>query len=73
MAIESMFSWYRQSALTIVYLSDVSDPGTLARGEWFRRAWTLLELLAPLTMLFYIQDWSLLPPIVEPQGWFCCH
>ncbi|KIK19213.1 hypothetical protein PISMIDRAFT_157857 [Pisolithus microcarpus 441] len=27
--------------------------------EWFRRGWTLQELLAPRTVLFYTQNWSL--------------
>ncbi|KAI6024696.1 hypothetical protein BKA83DRAFT_4251037 [Pisolithus microcarpus] len=57
--IGSMFSWYQQSALTIVYLSDVPDTGSLGSSEWFRRGWTLQELLAPRTVLFYTQDWSL--------------
>ncbi|KIO09071.1 hypothetical protein M404DRAFT_91185, partial [Pisolithus tinctorius Marx 270] len=58
-AIGSMFAWYRQSSLTIVYLSDVPDTGLLGNSEWFRRGWTLQELLAPQTVLFYTQSWSL--------------
>ncbi|KAI6012671.1 hypothetical protein F5J12DRAFT_912036 [Pisolithus orientalis] len=57
--IGSMFAWYRQSALTIVYLSDISNTGSLGSSEWFRRGWTLQELLAPQTVVFYTQDWSL--------------
>ncbi|KAI6154900.1 heterokaryon incompatibility protein-domain-containing protein [Pisolithus tinctorius] len=58
-AIGSMFTWYRRSSLTVVYLSDVQDTGSLGNSEWFRRGWTLQELLAPRTVLFYTQDWSL--------------
>ncbi|KAI6044168.1 hypothetical protein EDC04DRAFT_463074 [Pisolithus marmoratus] len=58
-AIGSMFSWYRQSSLTIVYLSDVSNNDSLAHSAWFKRGWTLQELLAPHTVLFYARDWSL--------------
>ena len=58
-AIGSMFSWYRQSALTLVHLADVSDIGTLTSSAWFKRGWTLQELLAPHTMLFFTRDWSL--------------
>ena len=58
-AIGSMFSWYRQSALTIVHLADVSEMGTLSSSEWFKRGWTLQELLAPRSLLFFTQDWSL--------------
>ena len=58
-AIGSMFSWYRLSALTMVHLADVSDMGRLTDSVWFRRGWTLQELLAPRTMLFFTRDWSL--------------
>ena len=59
-AIGSMFSWYRLSALTMVHLADVSlDMGRLTSSEWFKRGWTLQELLAPHTMLFFTRDWSL--------------
>ncbi|KAI6014331.1 hypothetical protein EDC04DRAFT_2578814, partial [Pisolithus marmoratus] len=58
-AIGSMFSWYRRSSVTIVYLSDVSNTGPLANSVWFKRGWTLQELLASRTVLFYTHDWSL--------------
>ncbi|KAI6155036.1 hypothetical protein BKA82DRAFT_75204, partial [Pisolithus tinctorius] len=57
--IGSMFAWYRQSALTIVYLSDVPDAGSFGSSEWFGRGWTLQELLAPKRILFYTKNWSL--------------
>ncbi|KAH7922973.1 hypothetical protein BV22DRAFT_1130987 [Leucogyrophana mollusca] len=61
-SINSMFLWYRNSCLTIVYLSDVEDfsRGSLIRSEWFRRGWTLQEMLAPRAVQFYKSDWSLL-------------
>ncbi|KIO09227.1 hypothetical protein M404DRAFT_309019 [Pisolithus tinctorius Marx 270] len=58
-AIGSMFAWYRRSSITVVYLSDVPDTDSLGNSEWFRRGWTLQELLAPRTVLFYTQSWSL--------------
>ncbi|KAI6113386.1 hypothetical protein EV401DRAFT_2236740, partial [Pisolithus croceorrhizus] len=58
-AIGSMFSWYHWSSLTIVHLSDVFDAGSLADSVWFTRGWTLQELLASHTVLFYTYDWSL--------------
>ena len=58
-AIGSMFSWYRQSALTMVHLADVSGTGTLTSSVWFKRGWTLQELLAPHFLLFFTRDWSL--------------
>ncbi|KAI6111674.1 hypothetical protein EDD16DRAFT_948267 [Pisolithus croceorrhizus] len=58
-AIGSMFSWYRRSSLTIVYLADIGDIGSLASSIWFKRGWTLQELLASNTVMFYACDWSL--------------
>ncbi|KAG2152802.1 hypothetical protein DEU56DRAFT_977193 [Suillus clintonianus] len=61
-SLNSMFIWYRHSALTIVYLSDVvpsSKSGALARSAWNTRGWTLPEFLAPEIVLFYQRDWSL--------------
>ncbi|KAG1854595.1 hypothetical protein F4604DRAFT_1932654 [Suillus subluteus] len=61
-SVNSMFIWYRNSALTIIYLSDVSpssQPGALASSVWNTRGWTVQEFLAPRLVLFYQKDWSL--------------
>lgn len=60
-SISSMFSWYHGSALTIIYLSDVtvSSVKALSRSQWFRRGWTLQELLAAKVIQLYKRDWSL--------------
>jgi hypothetical protein len=61
-SVNSMFVWYRRSALTIVYLSDVppsSRPGALVNSVWNTRGWTVQEFLAPRIVLFYQQDWTL--------------
>ncbi|KAI5998613.1 hypothetical protein EDD15DRAFT_2528063 [Pisolithus albus] len=58
-AIGSMFSWYHWSSLTIVHLPDVFDGDSLAGSVWLTRGWTLQELLASHTVLFYTQNWSL--------------
>jgi hypothetical protein len=61
-SLNSMFIWYRHSALTIVYLSDVppsSKPGALAKSEWNRRGWTFQEFLASKIIRFYQKDWTL--------------
>ncbi|KAG2346381.1 hypothetical protein BDR05DRAFT_959241 [Suillus weaverae] len=54
-----MFVWYRQSALTIVYLSDVPPSvkwGALANCDWNTRGWTVQEFLAPRAL--YLNDRS---------------
>jgi len=66
-AIASMFSWYRRSALTIVYLADVARNGKLSSSEWFKRGWTLQELLAPRNVLFYTREWSLYKSSSSPN------
>ncbi|KAI6046611.1 hypothetical protein EDC04DRAFT_1483800 [Pisolithus marmoratus] len=66
-AIGSMSSWYRNSALTIVHLSDVSGTMSFADSVWFKRGWTLQELLASPRVLFYTQDWSLYKNCTSPN------
>ncbi|KAI3548188.1 HET domain-containing protein [Colletotrichum filicis] len=69
-AINSMYKWYQEASLCLAFLSDVAycEPGTsecgaaLTRGRWFTRGWTLQELLAPVSLDFYAQDWKLLGP-----------
>ncbi|KAF4573682.1 hypothetical protein EYR36_008200 [Pleurotus pulmonarius] len=56
-AIRSMYNWYRNAKLCIVYLS-ASRPGVLEGDPWFKRGWTLQELLAPKRLKFFCQDWS---------------
>lgn len=49
---------HRHSALTIVYLSDItssSKPGS----AWNTQGWTFQEFLAPKIDLFYRKDWTL--------------
>jgi hypothetical protein len=60
-SLNSMFAWYRRSALTVVYLSDVlpsSKSGALAKSVWNSRGWTVPEFLAPKVIRFYQQDWT---------------
>ncbi|KAI1417377.1 HET-domain-containing protein [Hypoxylon sp. FL1857] len=68
-AINSMYQWYKDSALCYAYLSDVDeiefpytpstedeDDGQISR--WFTRAWTLQELIAPSRINFYDRGWG---------------
>ena len=59
-AINSMYRWYSDASTCIVYLEDVG-PGqkSMDQSEWFERAWTLQELIAPATVLFYNHEWDL--------------
>lgn len=66
-AINSMFKWYRDAAKCYVYLADVSvkrkaQEGAVDLGawqaafrasDWFKRGWTLQELLAPSSVAFF--------------------
>lgn len=66
-AINSMFRWYSLAAVCYAYLSDVPDdddpsvPGSRFRtSRWFKRGWTLQELLAPKHVRFYNLEWHLI-------------
>ncbi|KAI6108303.1 hypothetical protein F5141DRAFT_108657 [Pisolithus sp. B1] len=61
-----MFGWYRRSTLIIVYLAGVCGSGSYAASEWFRRGWTLQELLASRTILFYTRSWTLCKNLESP-------
>ena len=69
-AINSMFRWYKDADKCYVYLSDVSaferTPGVppspttleaaLQNSRWFRRGWTLQELIAPVAVEFFSRE-----------------
>lgn len=66
-AINSMFQLYASSVICYAYLSDLDPDGGVdaenqtsqfARSRWFRRGWTLQELIAPQTVEFYDRDWN---------------
>ncbi|KAK1655484.1 heterokaryon incompatibility protein-domain-containing protein [Colletotrichum phormii] len=63
-AINSMFRWYQEARLCLVFLSDFGPdsartaPFEFAHCRWFTRGWTLQELLAPLDMDFYNKKWE---------------
>ncbi|PPJ51085.1 hypothetical protein CBER1_07909 [Cercospora berteroae] len=66
-SINSMFSWYGNSSICYAYLADVkptqklwSSKLDLMRSQWFKRGWTLQELLAPRTVVFVANDWSVI-------------
>lgn len=71
-AINSMFTWYRDSQVCFVHLADLEPIPTdmnkrdrrpflnehLARCRWFTRGWTLQELIASRNVEFYDQEWN---------------
>ncbi|KAJ8507586.1 hypothetical protein ONZ45_g10059 [Pleurotus djamor] len=62
-AIRSMYWYYRQAEVCIVYLADAFDRITFSKSSWFTRGWTLQELLAPSRLAFYYGDWKRVSPL----------
>ena len=69
-AINAMYGWYEKARVCYVYMADVSltyhhQPGVspdfnqrFRSSRWFHRGWTLQELLAPRTVVFYGSEWE---------------
>ncbi|KAI0017306.1 HET-domain-containing protein [Xylariomycetidae sp. FL0641] len=64
-AINSMFAWYHDAAICYAFLADVADEIATAEGresflgsKWFRRGWTLQELVAPKGIHFFSGGWA---------------
>lgn len=62
-AINSMFTWYRDSVICYAYLADVNGNGPFStenftKSRWLTRGWTLQELLAPTELDFYDSSWT---------------
>ncbi|KAF5344923.1 hypothetical protein D9758_011587 [Tetrapyrgos nigripes] len=63
-AINSMYQCYEDAVVCYVYLCDVSiefhprnPKSTFKDSRWFKRGWTLQELLAPRNVVFLDKDW----------------
>lgn len=63
-AINSMYRWYKEAQVCYAYLADVPSGEDLrypdspfAKSRWFTRGWTLQELIAPSSLVFYGKDW----------------
>ncbi|KAF5372101.1 hypothetical protein D9758_004923 [Tetrapyrgos nigripes] len=64
-ALNSMYMYYEDAAMCYVYLSDVSgayhprnEQSNFRDSRWFRRGWTLQELLAPEYVVFLDKNWQ---------------
>ena len=67
-AINSMYHWYKNQ-LCYVYLADVPHTGqrtsvegdsAFAKSRWFTRGWTLQELIAPSSVIFFDDTWQIM-------------
>ncbi|KAF8551231.1 hypothetical protein OG21DRAFT_1513009 [Imleria badia] len=56
-AIRAMYKWYRYAEVCIVHLAETDTLADFENEPWFRRGWTLQELLAPKRITFYNKDW----------------
>jgi len=54
--IRSMYAYYRNSVICLVYLFDIGIKHSL-ESEWFSRGWTLQEYVAPREVLFFNRVW----------------
>lgn len=73
-AINSMFQWYSRAMICYAYLIDVELPGDgskeddgeqslfhlIGQSRWFKRGWTLQELIAPIEVEFFDKNWEFL-------------
>lgn len=70
-AINSMWQWYYDASVCLVYLEDVGtdlEPSDHLRdSRWFTRGWTLIELLAPTRCQFFNRQWVSVGEKSDPQ------
>lgn len=76
-AINSMFRWYQKASVCYAYLADVPlgdrddlwhPDSKFCLSRWFRRGWTLQELLAPSKLHFYDERWTSLGTKTKLSG-----
>ncbi|KAK8059527.1 HET-domain-containing protein [Apiospora saccharicola] len=77
-AINSMYQWYRDSAICYAFLADVeperegktiwAKDSSFKTSRWFRRGWTLQELVASPLVSFYARDWSFIESKTAVEG-----
>ena len=79
-SINSMFAWYQNATVCYALFSDVLQGCLDENGNersllnqcqtarWFTRGWCLQELLAPTSIKFFAQDWTLIGSLDEMVG-----
>ncbi len=73
--IGKMWTWYERAVECYVHLSDVPSTdtqddewwSTFSNSQWFRRGWTLQELLAPHRLVFYDREWTQISTIMKHE------
>lgn len=61
-SLASMFYWYQKATTCYVWLSDVSTDDAVnwerafSRSRWFKRGWTLQEMIAPDSVRFFSKE-----------------
>ncbi|KIJ10306.1 hypothetical protein PAXINDRAFT_138538 [Paxillus involutus ATCC 200175] len=75
-AIRSMYRWYGDAEVCIVHLAKSSSVEEFSTEPWFKRGWTLQELLAPSRLRFYGMGWTPIRPDEEQddiygKGLYC--
>lgn len=53
-----MYRWYQEAEECYAYLADVSSESEFSSSRWFTRGWTLQELIAPWTVVFFNKNWE---------------
>ena len=69
-SINSMCKWYGNAAYCLAYLKDVRlgrETSGFDESEWFRRGWTLQELVVPREVFFLDVTWVLLGSKSDPE------
>ncbi|MCJ1458501.1 hypothetical protein MMC28_008874 [Mycoblastus sanguinarius] len=63
-SINSMYSWYQKAKICYAYLNDVpanvnaeTPNSPFAKSRWFKRGWTLQELIGPSELVFFSHKW----------------
>lgn len=63
----SAYTWFQNAQVCYTYLNDVDgdeDPkekrSQFRESRWFKRSWTLQELLAPKHVVFFAKDWTMI-------------
>ncbi|KAF9049411.1 heterokaryon incompatibility protein-domain-containing protein [Rhodocollybia butyracea] len=74
-AINSMYRYYSKAGVCYVYLADLRSDLTgrsfslaFCTCKWFTRGWTLQELIAPKTVVFFAKDWERFGTKASLQG-----